>query len=371
MFRVAAVLEARRRCSARRGAAHERAGGGARERPAWETVDRPRGPLRAAAPRPSCSAGAATRSATSRTPTSARSASGCPARCPVLNAAGRRVAMRIGTALHCEIRPSLFHRKNYFYPDMPKDYQISQYDEPINVGGYARAARRHPGRHRRGPTSRRTPARPRTSAAADASTTPTTRSSTTTGPACRWSRSSASPTSARPTQARAYAAELRAILVATGASDGRMEEGSHARRRQRVGAPVGRRRVRDALRDQEPELAALARPGHRVRGRRGRWPCSRRARRSSRRRGTGTRTPARPSVDALQGRGVRLPLLPRARPRAARCPTADWAPGGRRDRGAAGGSAGPALVDLLGGDADRRPDATRSSPWSIRGSTSW
>jgi len=44
--------------------------------------------------------------------------------------------MAIGIALHCTIAPSTFHRKNYFYPDMPKDFQISQYDLPINKGGY-------------------------------------------------------------------------------------------------------------------------------------------------------------------------------------------------------------------------------------------
>ena len=44
--------------------------------------------------------------------------------------------MRIGAALNCRPKRSIFHRKNYFYPDMPKDYQISQYDEPINVDGF-------------------------------------------------------------------------------------------------------------------------------------------------------------------------------------------------------------------------------------------
>ena len=44
--------------------------------------------------------------------------------------------MITGLALGCEIAPhSQFHRKNYFYPDLSKAYQISQYDEPICVGG--------------------------------------------------------------------------------------------------------------------------------------------------------------------------------------------------------------------------------------------
>src|SRR5262249_61729377 len=46
-------------------------------------------------------------------------------------------AIRIGLALNCDIVPwCRFARKNYFYPDMPKNYQISQYDEPIAINGY-------------------------------------------------------------------------------------------------------------------------------------------------------------------------------------------------------------------------------------------
>src|SRR3546814_18473852 len=55
---------------------------------------------------------------------------------PVLNAHAMELAMRLGRALHCEVRPSVFARKNYFYPDMPKDYQVSQYDQPTNVDGH-------------------------------------------------------------------------------------------------------------------------------------------------------------------------------------------------------------------------------------------
>lgn len=62
---------------------------------------------------------------------------GLPGSLPVLNAAAVESAIRIGLALNCEIAPwGRFARKNYFYPDQPKNYQISQYDEPIAVNGY-------------------------------------------------------------------------------------------------------------------------------------------------------------------------------------------------------------------------------------------
>ena len=62
---------------------------------------------------------------------------GLPGALPVLNEAAVEAAMRIGLALNCEIVDwCRFARKNYFYPDMPKNYQISQYDEPITVNGH-------------------------------------------------------------------------------------------------------------------------------------------------------------------------------------------------------------------------------------------
>ncbi len=61
---------------------------------------------------------------------------GLPGALPVVNARAVHFATMIGLALGCEIAPrSLFHRKNYFYPDSPKGYQISQYDVPICSGG--------------------------------------------------------------------------------------------------------------------------------------------------------------------------------------------------------------------------------------------
>ncbi|HPE11521.1 MAG: Asp-tRNA(Asn)/Glu-tRNA(Gln) amidotransferase subunit GatB [Actinobacteria bacterium] len=60
-----------------------------------------------------------------------------PGSLPVVNGTAVESAIRIGLALNCAIAPrSRFARKNYFYPDMPKNYQISQYDEPIAVNGY-------------------------------------------------------------------------------------------------------------------------------------------------------------------------------------------------------------------------------------------
>ncbi len=62
---------------------------------------------------------------------------GLPGALPTLNAAAVESAIRIGLALNCEIASwCRFARKNYFYPDQPKNYQISQYDEPIAFNGY-------------------------------------------------------------------------------------------------------------------------------------------------------------------------------------------------------------------------------------------
>ena len=150
---------------------------------------------------------------------------GLPGSLPVLNVRAVELAMAIGIALHCTIAPSTFHRKNYFYPDMPKDFQISQYDLPINVGGYldlpdasrVSIERAHleedTGKSTHlGGTGRLH--------GADRSLVDYNRSGVplveiVSGPDIRSSA-----------QAREYAQELRGILIATGASDGRMEEGS-------------------------------------------------------------------------------------------------------------------------------------------------
>jgi aspartyl-tRNA(Asn)/glutamyl-tRNA(Gln) amidotransferase subunit B len=150
---------------------------------------------------------------------------GLPGSLPVLNKMAVELAMAIGVALHCTIAPSTFHRKNYFYPDMPKDFQITQYDLPINSRGYldlpdgsqVSIERAHleedTGKSTHLGGSGRIHGADRSMVDYNRSGVPLVE--IVSGPDIRSSA-----------QARAYASELRGILIATGASDGRMEEGS-------------------------------------------------------------------------------------------------------------------------------------------------
>jgi len=150
---------------------------------------------------------------------------GLPGSLPVINRAAVEFAMRIGTALNCRVQPSLFHRKNYFYPDMPKDYQISQYDIPINADGWLEL-----------PSGRRIGIE---RAHMEEDTGKTThmggggRIHDAAHSLVDYNRAGvplveivSAPDIRSADEARAYVDELRAILVATGASDGKMEEGS-------------------------------------------------------------------------------------------------------------------------------------------------
>jgi aspartyl-tRNA(Asn)/glutamyl-tRNA(Gln) amidotransferase subunit B len=69
---------------------------------------------------------------------------GLPGSLPVANSRAVHFGLMIGLALGSELAPrSIFHRKNYFYPDLPKGYQISQYDEPLCNGGHLGDVRIH------------------------------------------------------------------------------------------------------------------------------------------------------------------------------------------------------------------------------------
>jgi aspartyl-tRNA(Asn)/glutamyl-tRNA(Gln) amidotransferase subunit B len=162
---------------------------------------------------------------------------GLPGALPVLNRQAVELAMRLGLALNCTVQRSTFARKNYFYPDMPKAYQISQYDEPICVDGHLDL----PDGFRVGIE--------RAHLEED-----TGKSTHVGGTGGRLHGSDHSlidfnragvplveivsrPDLRSPEQAKAYVSELRAILVAVGASDAKMEEGS-----MRVDANVSVRR---------------------------------------------------------------------------------------------------------------------------------
>ena len=68
---------------------------------------------------------------------------GMPGALPVLNKHAVELAIEAALALHCRVHQrSIFARKNYFYPDLPKGYQISQFDEPLAAGGWIELADR-------------------------------------------------------------------------------------------------------------------------------------------------------------------------------------------------------------------------------------
>ena len=150
---------------------------------------------------------------------------GLPGTLPVLNRHAVELAIRVGLALNCRVQPSTFARKNYFYPDMPKNYQISQYEDPINANGYLEL-----------PSGRRI-------GIERAHLEEDTGKSTHVGGGGRiheagyslidYNRAGvplievvSAPDMRSSDEAKEYVAELRAVLVAIGASDGKMEEGS-------------------------------------------------------------------------------------------------------------------------------------------------
>jgi aspartyl-tRNA(Asn)/glutamyl-tRNA(Gln) amidotransferase subunit B len=151
---------------------------------------------------------------------------GLPGALPVLNKHAVELAMRIGLALNCKVQPCTFHRKNYFYPDLPKAYQITQYDHPLNVDGFLML----PGDVRIGVER----------AHLEEDTGKSTHFGGSSGrihgsdySLLDYNRAGvplveivSRPDIRTSEQARQYVAELRAILLAVGASDAKMEEGS-------------------------------------------------------------------------------------------------------------------------------------------------
>jgi len=151
---------------------------------------------------------------------------GLPGALPVLNRKAVELAIRLGLALNCRVQASTFHRKNYFYPDLPKAYQISQYDQPLNIDGYLML----PGDVRIGIER----------AHLEEDTGKSTHFGGSSGrihgsdySLVDFNRAGvplveivSRPDIRNSDQARQYVNELRSILLAVGASDAKMEEGS-------------------------------------------------------------------------------------------------------------------------------------------------
>ena len=282
---------------------------------------------------------------------------GLPGSLPVPNEVAIESTIRIGLALHCDIASwCRFARKNYFYPDMPKNFQISQYDEPLCTDGYldvtvdGRTVRVEIERvhleedtgkslHVGGATGR--------IHGADHSLVDYNRAGI---PLVEIVTRPVSGTGAlAPEVGRAYVTELRELLRSPRRQRRADGAGLAALRRQRLALAGRLRGLGHPQRDEERQLAALGRAGDPVRDE----PAGRPAR---------PRWPGGPGDQALprgqrpdhagaeQGGGHRLPLLPRARP----------GPGGART---------PAWVDRLRTTLPELPAERRARLASELGAT--
>lgn len=153
---------------------------------------------------------------------------GLPGALPVPNREAINRIMLIGLALNCSITPRpIFHRKNYFYADLPKNYQISQFDLPVCVNGYLDVGGDHGGRVRIERVHQEEDTGKSTHVGGDGRITAADFS------LLDFNRSGVPlveivtrPDIRSAAQARAYAQELRLLVEALGVSDARLEEGS-------------------------------------------------------------------------------------------------------------------------------------------------
>src|SRR5215212_10150523 len=175
---------------------------------------------------------------------------GFPGTLPVLNRAAVDDAIRAALALGCEVHTtSLFARKNYFYPDLPKGYQISQFDQPLATGGRVAFGSSERGRIEVGITRLhveedagklvhdRFPGK----TAVDLNRAGTPLAEIVSEPDLR-----------SPAEARAYLVTLRQILVYAGVSECSMEQGSL-----RVDANISLRRPGDTALGTKAEVKNL------------------------------------------------------------------------------------------------------------------
>ena len=253
----------------------------------------------------------------------ARSASPTPASLPVPNEQAVEWTIKLGLAL--ELRD----RRARGLP--PQELLLSGQPEglpdlPVRRAAVPGRPPRRPGRRRgrrgrdrpRAPRGGRGEERPRRRRGGADRRRRARRSSTSTAPGRRWSRSSRSPTCARPTQARRFLQLLRQTVVELGISDAEMEKGSLRFDVNVSVRPEGSDELRTRTELKNMNSFAFAAQGDRARGRAADRASTRPAARSSRRRSTSTRPHESRAAAALEGGGAGLPLLPRARPRADR-----------------------------------------------------
>ena len=275
---------------------------------------------------------------------------GLPGAMPVVNRVAVESAMRIGLALNCEIAEwCRFARKNYFYPDMPKNFQTSQYDEPIAFDGWTDVevdgddvprrdrARPHGGGHREVAARRRRdrphPRRRLLAGRLQPGRHPADRD--------RHPADHRAPARRRRWSPRRTSPSCATLLLSLGVSDVRMEQGSLRCDVNLSLAPSGSGVLGHPHRDQERQLAALGRAGGALRGRAARGgPLGR---------------GHDPAGDPALARGHRrdhersgevrrrgLPLLPRARPGAGGAEPGVGRGAARRAARGAGQAPGPA-----------------------------
>jgi aspartyl-tRNA(Asn)/glutamyl-tRNA(Gln) amidotransferase subunit B len=146
---------------------------------------------------------------------------GMPGVLPVLNRQAVELAIRMALAAHSEVQHySVFARKSYFYPDLPKGYQISQYDQPLCKGGYIEIANGGAPRRIRLVRIHMEEDAGKNVHEADASLVDFNRSGV------PLVEIVSEPDIRSAEEAGAYLRELRAMLRYVGASEGRMEEGN-------------------------------------------------------------------------------------------------------------------------------------------------
>ena len=302
-----------------------------------------------------------------------------PGMLPVINEECVKQAIRTGLGLKAEINhKSVFDRKNYFYPDLPQGYQISQYKQPIVGEGTVTVS---VGPDREGKFEDIEVGIERLHLEQDAGKSmhdqhPTMSYVDLNRSGVALMEIVSKPDMRSSDEAKAYLTKLRTIVRYLGTCDGNMDEGS-MRADVNVSVRKPGRRVRHALRDQERQLDPLRRPGDRIRG----APPDRHARgRRHDRPGDAAVRPeqGRDALDALQGRGARLPLFPRSGPAAAgirpglcRCAGGGSAGTAGRQEGAAGRRASACRPTTPRCWSRKRRSPTISSRWRPAATARW